>query len=52
MKAKNKISEKEFDTIKTFKVIKEKISNDLVEKTASQIMEYLKINSLKFQTEK
>ena len=47
---KNK--EKEFDTVKTFREIKEKISKELVEKSAKQIMEYLRINSLKLQSEK
>ena len=52
MKTKNKIVEKEFDTVKTFRKIKEKISKDLVEKSAEQIMEYLRINSSKLQTGK
>ena len=52
MKTKNKITEKEFDTVKTFRKIKEKISKDLVGKSTEQIMEYLKKNSLKLQTEK
>jgi len=47
MKTKNKESEKEFDTVKTFREIKEKISKDLVEKSAEQIIEYLRLNSLK-----
>ena len=52
MKTKNKVTEKEFDTVKTFREIKEKISKDLVEKSTEQILEYLKINSLKLQIEK
>ena len=52
MKTKNKKTEKEFDTVKTFRAIKEKISSDLVEKSTEQILEYLRINSLKLQTEK
>ena len=52
MKTKNKISEKEFDTVKTFRKIKEKISKDLIEKSSEQIMEYLRINSLKLQSQK
>ena len=52
MKTKNKKAEKKFDTVKTFREIKEKISNDLVEKSAEQIMEYLRVNSLKLHTEK
>ena len=49
MKTKNKIIEKEFDTVKTFREIKETISKDLVEKSTEQILEYLRIKSLKFQ---
>lgn len=52
MKTKNKTTEKEFDTVKTFREIKEKISKDLVGKSTEQILEYLRINSLKLQTEK
>jgi hypothetical protein len=52
MKTKNKKTEKEFDTVKTFREIKEEISNELIGKTTDQILEYLKLNSLKLQTEK
>ena len=52
MKTKSTATEKEFDTVNTFRAIKENISKDLVDKSAEQIMEYLRINSLKFQTEK
>jgi len=52
MKTKNKNVEKKFDTVKTFREIKEKISNELVGKTTEQILDYLKKNSLKMQTEK
>jgi len=52
MKTKEKTAEKKFDTVKTFREIKEKISIDLVEKSAEQIMEYLKKNSLKLQAGK
>ncbi len=52
MKTKNKKTEKDFDSVKTFREIKEKISKDLVEKSAEQIMEYLRLNSLKLQTGK
>ena len=45
MKIKEQTAEKKFDTVKTFREIKEKISKDLVEKSAEQIMEYLKKNS-------
>ncbi len=47
MNNKNKVTEKKFDTVKIFRVIKEEISKDLVGKSAEQIMEYLKVNSLK-----
>lgn len=52
MKTKNKTTEKEFDTVKTFREIKEKISKELVGKSTEQILEYLRINSLKLQTGK
>jgi hypothetical protein len=52
MKTENKTKEKEFDTVKTFREIKEKISNDLMNMSAEQIMEYLKLNSVKLQSEK
>lgn len=46
---KTKIIEKEFDTVKTFREIKQKISVEISEMTFEQIKEYLKTNSLKFQ---
>ncbi len=49
MKTKEKIQEKEFDTVKTFREIKEKISKELSGMNFEQIKEYLKSNSLKFQ---
>jgi hypothetical protein len=52
MKTNNKITTEKFDTVKTFREIKEKISKDLVGKSAEQIKEYLRINSLKLQTQK
>ncbi len=52
MKTKKQITEKEFDTVKTFREIKEKISEDLMGKTKEQILEYLKTNSLKLQRNK
>ena len=45
----NKIIEKEFDTVKTFREIKQKISVEISGMTVKQIKEYLKTNSLKFQ---
>ncbi|MBI2259007.1 MAG: hypothetical protein HYU67_08920 [Flavobacteriia bacterium] len=50
MKTRQKTNEKKIDTVKTFREIKEKISKDLVEKSSEQIIEYLKKNSLKLQT--
>ncbi|MDR0832843.1 MAG: hypothetical protein LBN93_01435 [Candidatus Symbiothrix sp.] len=44
-----KTKEKEFDTVKTFREIKEKISMDLIGKSAQQIKDYLRANSLKLQ---
>ena len=52
MKTKNKQFEKEFDTVKSFRVIKDDISNDLIEKSTEEILEYLRFNSLKFQSDK
>ena len=52
MKTKEKKTEKNFDTVKTFREIKEKISTDLFGKSTEQILEYLKQNSLKFTIEK
>ena len=52
MKTKEKKTEKNFDTVKTFREIKDKISSDLLGKSTEQILEYLKQNSLKLTTEK
>lgn len=49
MKTKDKLQEKEFDTVKTFREIKEKIAKEISGMTFEQIKEYLKSNSLKFQ---
>ena len=46
---KTKASEKEFDTVKTFRKIKEKISIEISGMTFEQIKEYLKVNSMKLQ---
>ena len=40
MKTKNKV-EKEFDTVKTFREIKEKISNDIKGMSFEQLQAYL-----------
>jgi len=50
MKTKEQIKEKEFDTVKTFRKIKEKISMDLIGRSAEQIKDYLRKNSLKLQS--
>jgi hypothetical protein len=42
MKTKKQIKAKEFDTLKTFREIKEKISKDIYGMTLSQIQEYLR----------
>ena len=52
MKTKEKKTEKNFDTVKTFREIKDMISKDLLGKSTEQILEYLKQNSLKLATEK
>ena len=49
MEVKEKIRKKDFDTVKTFREIKEKISLDLFGKSAQQIKEYLLFNSAKMQ---
>lgn len=41
------IKEKEFDTVKTFREIKEKISKDIYGMTLPQIQEYLRQQKLK-----
>jgi hypothetical protein len=51
MKTKQRVKEKEFDTVNIFREIKEKISNELIGKSIEQIKEYLKENSSKLQTE-
>lgn len=49
MKIKEENQKKEFDTIKTFRKIKDKISKDLQEMNFEQIKEYLKKESSKLQ---
>ena len=41
MKTKQQIKEKEFDTVKTFRAIKEKISKDIFGMNLLEIQEYL-----------
>ena len=51
MKTKNKAVEKEFDTVKTFRAIKEKISLEMAGMNFEQIKEYLKAKSKKLQSQ-
>lgn len=47
---KKPIKDKEFDTVKTFRAIKEKISLEMANMNFEQIKEYLKKNSAKLYT--
>ncbi len=49
MKTKEENQKKEFDTVKTFRIIKDNISNDLKGMSFDEIKEYLKKESLKLQ---
>lgn len=49
MKIENKTNEKEFDTVKTFRAIKEKMSLEMAGMTFEQIKDYLKTKSQKLQ---
>ena len=51
MKTKDKPIEKEFDTVKAFRAIKEKISLDMGTMNFEQIKEYLKASSQKLQNQ-
>ena len=51
MKINSNTKGKEFDTVQTFRDIKEKISADLVKMDFEQIKKYLKANSKKLQTQ-
>jgi len=51
MKAKEENQKKEFDTVQTFRKIKDKISKDLKGKSFTEIKEYLKKRSSKLQAE-
>lgn len=48
---KTKTKEKKFDTVKTFRKIKNEISKKLSELSPEEIKKYLKDNSLKLQEE-
>ena len=45
------VQEKEFDTVKTFREIKDKISLEMANMNFEQIKEYLKTNSAKLYTQ-
>ena len=45
MKTKIKEAEKDFDTVKTFRAIKEKMSLEMAGMNFEQIKEYLKVKS-------
>ena len=47
---KKPTQEKEFDTVKTFRAIKDKISLEMAKMNFEQIKEYLKTNSAKLYT--
>ncbi len=47
---KKPAQEKEFDTVKTFRAIKDKISLEMANMNFDQIKEYLKTNSAKLYT--
>ncbi len=51
MKTNNKEIDKDFDTVKTFREIKEKISLEISSMSFEQIKEYLKAKSQKLQAE-
>ena len=51
MKTKEENQKKEFDTVKTFRKIKDKISNDLKEMSFDEIKAYLGKQSSKLQRE-
>ena len=50
-KIKKPVQEKEFDTVKTFRAIKDKISLEMANMSFEQIKEYLKKNSAKLYSE-
>lgn len=49
MKTKTETKEKDFDTVKTFRAIKEKISKTIADMDAKQIKEYLKNKKVRLQ---
>lgn len=51
MKTEEQNAKKEFDTVKTFRKIKDRISKDMKGMSFEEIKEYLKKESSKLQTE-
>jgi len=51
MKTKNNTTEKEFDTVKVFRDIKEKMSLEMSKMNFEEIKQYLKKRSKKLQQE-
>lgn len=49
--SKKPVKEKEFDTVKTFRAIKDKISLEMANMNFEQIKEYLKKNSANLYSE-
>jgi hypothetical protein len=49
MKAKTKTTKKDFDTVKTFREIKDKISEEIKGMTYEQLMEYFEKTKLNAQ---
>ncbi len=47
--AKKQLKEKEFDTVKTFRAIKEKISKDIADMNFEQIKKYLQNKKVRLQ---
>ncbi len=52
MKTRSNTEKKDFDTVKTFREIKDKISLELANMNFEQIKEYLKTNSAKLYAKK
>ena len=48
-KAKKNQKEKDFDSVKTFRVIKEKISNDIADMNFEEIKAYLQTKKVRLQ---
>lgn len=50
-KVGRELKEKEFDTVKTFRKIKEKISGDIADMSLEQIKAYLQTRKVRLQQE-